>query len=500
MGFRRHQWCLRNCDRASFSRIMSKCGLIGISLLLTLCCVNSLQKGGGSRGGRVFMTTRGSFAPMHANRAGNDETEDDDMLGEDSSPMVQASELKAKARSLWAKAVKLEEPPLSSDSSKGATSWDDLADGVSLSQSDTDYNMDTFGCRRRSQSQSSTYQKYASDYSALDLRRRYSGEYTDRRRIVSKSDTRRRESYAIGLVRRRRTYSKLKAGFNRRIKQLKARFNRWKRRQGQRKGRRLRPKAQKAYASKSSSESSIKTATQNEEDAAEDLAQAGFKTLHFMCSSSADHVDTWLDFGQPDNPEFCVNGRGGPNITGHCTTVADQQANMTLSNKTVTVMLAEGGTNDLDGPRLCIIVKAETVTNITLADAADLAQAQVRKAQKEKKQRKRQKEQICTRVDQDQYAKPPHTKIACCAGLVHVSEDRPLSRPAAERLKYPKVEMCREKKPDGGLFAGMAKSHTRRRRNSVQSDIDSGRRRNPLQRAMQRAITRRRRKKEESAS
>lgn len=57
---------------ALVSRIMSKCGLIGISLLLTLCCVNSLQKGSGRRGGSVFMTTRGSFAPMHANRAGND--------------------------------------------------------------------------------------------------------------------------------------------------------------------------------------------------------------------------------------------------------------------------------------------------------------------------------------------------------------------------------------------------------------------------------------------
>merc|ERR1740117_2597172 len=51
----------------------------------------------------------------------------------------------------------------------------------------------------------------------------------------------------------------------------------------------------------------------------------------------------------------------------------------------------------------------------------------------------------CTPADQDKYGKPPHTGIACCAGLVEVSEDRPLNRPAAERLAHPKIQMCREK-------------------------------------------------------
>ena len=51
----------------------------------------------------------------------------------------------------------------------------------------------------------------------------------------------------------------------------------------------------------------------------------------------------------------------------------------------------------------------------------------------------------CTPADQDKYGKPPYTGIACCAGLVEVSEDRPLDRPAAERLAYPKMQMCRKK-------------------------------------------------------
>merc|ERR1712086_1083948 len=51
----------------------------------------------------------------------------------------------------------------------------------------------------------------------------------------------------------------------------------------------------------------------------------------------------------------------------------------------------------------------------------------------------------CTPADQDKYGKPPHTGIACCAGLVEVSEDRPLNRPAAERLAHPKIQMCRKK-------------------------------------------------------
>ena len=58
----------------------------------------------------------------------------------------------------------------------------------------------------------------------------------------------------------------------------------------------------------------------------------------------------------------------------------------------------------------------------------------------------------CTPADQDKYGKPPHTGIVCCAGLVEVSEDRPLNRPAAERLAHPKIQMCRKKTPVQALL------------------------------------------------